>query len=60
MAVETYSAELNLVQRQDIELYGKVFASLAGIASYGDAARQIIQRVIDDLSSEIEEAPPTG
>jgi transcriptional regulator with XRE-family HTH domain len=53
--VETFSAELNLAQPQEIEHYGKVFESLAGIASYGRAARQIVIRVIDDLSSEIEE-----
>lgn len=58
--VETFSAELNFTQPQDIELYGKVFESLAGIASYGDDARQIIQRVIDDLSAEVDEDPPTG
>ncbi|SFR29660.1 Helix-turn-helix domain-containing protein [Lentzea waywayandensis] len=57
--VETFSAELNLAQPQEIELYGKIFESLAGIASYGRAARQIIMRVIDDLSAEVEEDPPT-
>lgn len=56
--VETFSAELNLAQPQEIELYGKVFESLAGIASYGRAARQIIMRVIDDLSAETDEDPP--
>ena len=58
--VETFSAELNLAQPQEIELYGKIFESLAGIASYGRAARQIIMRVIDDLSAEGGEDPPTG
>lgn len=58
--VETYSAGLNLAQPQEIELYGKIFESLAGIASYGRAARQIIMRVIDDLSPEVDEDPPTG
>nr|WP_281252505.1 helix-turn-helix transcriptional regulator [Lentzea kentuckyensis] len=58
--VETFSAELNLAQPQEIDHYGKVFESLAGIASYGRAARQIIMRVIDDLSAEVEEDPPTG
>lgn len=58
--IETFSAELNLAQPQEIELYGKIFESLAGIASYGRAARQIIMRVIDDLSAQIEEDPPTG
>jgi transcriptional regulator with XRE-family HTH domain len=47
--VETYSAELNLAQPQEIELYGGVFDQLAAVASYGRAARAIITRVIDDL-----------
>lgn len=58
--VETYSAGLNLSQPQELELYARVFESLAGIASYGRAARQIIMRVIDDLSAEVAEDPPTG
>jgi hypothetical protein len=58
--IETFSAELNLAQPQEIELYGKIFESLAGIASYGRAARQIIMRVIDDLSAEVDEDPPSG
>jgi hypothetical protein len=50
--VETYSAELNLRQPQEIDLYGSVFAKLAAVASYGIAARAIITRVIDHLTSE--------
>ncbi len=57
--IEIWSAQLHLAQPQEIELYGKVFESLAGVASYGRAARQIIMRVIDDLSAEVEAAPPT-
>ena len=53
--VETFSAELNLAQPQEIGLYGSVFESLAGVASYGRAARSIITRVIDDLASELPE-----
>lgn len=60
VAIETYSAELKLAEPHEIETYSKVFDSLAGIAGYGDAARQIIQRAIDDLSAEVEEDPPTG
>ncbi|GAB2835064.1 helix-turn-helix domain-containing protein [Lentzea nigeriaca] len=55
VTAETFSAELNLAQPQEIELYGKIFESLAGIASYGRAARRIIMRVIDDLTPEAEE-----
>lgn len=50
--VETFSAELNLAQPQEIELYARIFDQLAAIASYGTAARAIITGVIDDLASE--------
>lgn len=53
--IETFSAELNLTQPQEIALYGGVFESLAGVASYGRGARAIINRVIDDLASELPE-----
>ncbi|OLB66023.1 MAG: transcriptional regulator [Actinobacteria bacterium 13_2_20CM_2_72_6] len=52
--IETFSAELNLAQPQEIELYTGVFEALAGIASYGRPARAIITRVIDDLAPEID------
>jgi transcriptional regulator with XRE-family HTH domain len=55
--VETFSAELNLAQPQEIELYGNIFDSLAALASYGRPARTIITRVIDDLAPE---APEDG
>lgn len=58
--LETFSAEIRISNPSEIEVYAKVFDSLAGIASYGEAARQIIQRVIDDLSAEVGEDPPTG
>jgi transcriptional regulator with XRE-family HTH domain len=48
--VETYSAELNLRQPQEITLYEGVFEKLAAVASYGGAARGIINRTIDDLA----------
>ena len=51
VAVETYSAELNLAQPQEIELYGQVFDQLAAVASYGTDARAILLRVIDDLAA---------
>jgi len=54
--IETYSAELNLRQPQEIELYSAVFEQLAAVASYGGAARAIIARVMQDLSSEVDEA----
>ncbi|GAA2049083.1 helix-turn-helix transcriptional regulator [Catenulispora yoronensis] len=53
--VETFSAELNLAQPQEIALYGGIFESLAGAASYGRSARAIINRVIEDLAPEAPE-----
>lgn len=55
--VETFSAELNLVQPQEIELYAGIFEQLATVASYGRAGRAIITCVIDDLAPE---APDDG
>lgn len=53
--VETYSAELDLRQRPEIEVYVKAFEELAAVASYGRASRAIITRVVDDLAQEIPE-----
>ncbi|OLF05368.1 transcriptional regulator [Actinophytocola xinjiangensis] len=50
--VETFSAELNLAQPQEIELYRSIFESMATAAVYGRSARSVIKRVIDDLSAE--------
>lgn len=47
--VETYSAELNLAQPQEIELYADIFDQLAAMASYGSDARAIITRAMDEL-----------
>jgi hypothetical protein len=55
--VETFSAELNLAQPQEIELYSGIFEQMAAVASYGRAARAIVTRVIDDL---VPEAPENG
>jgi transcriptional regulator with XRE-family HTH domain len=55
--VETFSAQLNLAQPQEIELYVGIFDQLAAVASYGRAARSIITRVIDDLAPD---APEDG
>jgi transcriptional regulator with XRE-family HTH domain len=51
--VETFSAELNLAQPQEIRLYAGIFDSLAGIASYGRSARGIISRVIEECAPEV-------
>ncbi|EWC59279.1 putative DNA-binding protein [Actinokineospora spheciospongiae] len=49
---ESYSAEINLRQPQEIELYTGIFEHLAAIASYGGAARAIIARAMADLAGE--------
>ncbi|MEU0987095.1 helix-turn-helix transcriptional regulator [Streptomyces sp. NPDC005953] len=48
--VETFSAELNLAQPQELALYSGIFDNLAAVASYGRSARAIINRAIDDLA----------
>lgn len=53
--VETFSAALDLRQPQEIELYANAFEQLAAVASYGRAARGIINCVIDDLAPEVPE-----
>jgi transcriptional regulator with XRE-family HTH domain len=51
--VETYSAALTLAQPPEIELYARVFDELGAVASYGRAARGIINAVIDNLAAEL-------
>ncbi|MGH3871307.1 MAG: helix-turn-helix domain-containing protein [Pseudonocardiaceae bacterium] len=53
--VETFSAELNLVQAPEIALYSKIFEQFAAVASYGRSAREIVTRVADEI---VPEAPP--
>ncbi len=53
--VETLSAELDLRQPQEIELYGNAFEQLAAVASYGRSARAIINRVMDNLAPDASE-----
>lgn len=50
--VETFSAELNLVQAPEIELYGKVFEQFAAAACYGRSARKIIGNVAAELATD--------
>lgn len=52
---ESYSAEINLRQPQEIELYTGIFENLAAVASYGGAARAIIGRVMHELADEVGE-----
>jgi transcriptional regulator with XRE-family HTH domain len=50
--IETFSAELNLVQPPEIALYTKLFEHFAGAATYGRTARRILARLADELASE--------
>ena len=56
--VETYSAELNLHQAEEIELYSRIFEQLAAIASYGPSARGIIGRALQELAEKAGETDP--
>jgi transcriptional regulator with XRE-family HTH domain len=53
--VETYSAELNLRQPQEVALYSRIFEQHAAVASYGAAARAIISRAMGELAAEADE-----
>jgi Domain of unknown function (DUF5753) len=53
--VETYSAALDLRQPQEIELYGNAFEQLAAVASYGRAARSILNRVAEEMAGSTSE-----
>jgi transcriptional regulator with XRE-family HTH domain len=52
---ESYSAEINLRQPQEIELYAGIFEHLAAVASHGREARNIISRIMRELADEAEE-----
>lgn len=51
---ESYSAELNLRQPDEIELYASIFDQHAAVASYGATARAIIGRVMQERAGEAE------
>jgi transcriptional regulator with XRE-family HTH domain len=53
--VETYSAELNLRQPQEVALYSRIFEQHAAVASYGAPARAIISRAMEELAAEADE-----
>lgn len=55
--VETFSAELNLVQAPEIALYSNIFEQFAAAASYGRSARAIITQVVADFALQ---APDDG
>jgi transcriptional regulator with XRE-family HTH domain len=53
--VETYSAELNLRQPQEVALYSRIFEQHAAVASYGAEARAMISRAMEELAAEADE-----
>lgn len=53
---ESYSAEINLRQPQEVELYTGIFEHLAAVASYGSEARAVISRIMHELAGEAEDA----
>ena len=52
VTVETFSAELNLAQPQEIELYAGVLTSWPPLPATAGQRAAIITRVIDDLAAE--------
>lgn len=49
-ALETPTASVEVTQPQEIELYGKMFAHLQSAASYGPAARALINNALGELA----------
>ncbi|MBG0826908.1 helix-turn-helix transcriptional regulator [Planomonospora sp. ID67723] len=52
VTVETFSAELSLIQPEEIDLYGRIFQMMQEAAVYGREARAVMARVLDDLAAE--------
>ncbi len=50
--VETAAAELKLTQDDEIGLYRRIFAELAGIAVYGPEARHLLTAALNDLRAD--------
>ena len=50
--IETFSASLDLRQPQELELYASVFDQLAAVASYGRAARAIVNKVAEETAGD--------
>ncbi len=53
--VETFTAELNLAQPEEVEAYAAAFRRFAGDASYGAAARSVIAAVTSELRAGLGE-----
>jgi hypothetical protein len=56
--IETWSAELNLTGRREVELYEQVFERHARAAAYGTAARQVVAEVLAELSATLPQQLP--
>jgi hypothetical protein len=48
--IETFSAELQLRDPDDVALYGKVFETLWGAAEEGDRAVQLLRGITDSAT----------
>lgn len=48
--VETYSAELTIIQPRELALYAKAFALLHRSSMYGNPDRDLIAKALADLS----------
>lgn len=51
--VETFTAELNLAQPEEVQAYTAAFRRFASIASYGTQARTILTGLMDELRAEL-------
>jgi hypothetical protein len=52
VVMETPTAELTVTQPREVAVYVRVFAELAAMAVYGQAARSPITKTIDPLEDE--------
>ncbi|MEV6984180.1 helix-turn-helix transcriptional regulator [Sphaerisporangium sp. NPDC051017] len=60
VTVETFSAELSLIQPKEIALYGKIFDLMHKTALYGKNARTIMTHVLDELAERFFPEPPAA
>jgi transcriptional regulator with XRE-family HTH domain len=59
VTVETFTAELNLAQPQEIKMYRKVFDSMALAADYDRKARTHMHRAAEQIEQRIERSEQT-
>ncbi|MCI0685786.1 MAG: helix-turn-helix domain-containing protein [Sporichthyaceae bacterium] len=58
--VETFSAELNLAQPHELQLYSKLYSRLAHAAVYTAAARSLVLGAIAELPAPLDTLPLAG